>query len=304
MASFLSSLRTTILTTGFAWATAVSVAFATFDMVTSPLSASPTGSCRPAKTILDTARGNPVAIPWHHGQDGAGHHTTRQAADHRAATDERMLEKFRTQGLLPRPGGRPTPESTQRGSTPAETDGWLRHTNADAGAREPPARKICAAMVRSVAGRHAAAAWTANSSAATDSASVMAPEHISATDSLRGAVRVVIQASVASPRRPPTLPGANAQWPSVPESSRAMVIRNRTDHLLVALELQHPRIPEASTAASTRYLPLSSLQTARMLADAESLIITTRRIVRLSTLVRRSKLPAAAVPATEPVQRG
>lgn len=86
----------------------------------------------------------------------------------------------------------------------------------------------------------------------------------------------------------------DAQWRSLPDTSRALVIRNRADEQFLAVEQQHERIVAfCRSAVGLAFLPASEI--ARGQSDIDFFLLSLRRLHRVCQLVRRSALPTGSL---------
>jgi hypothetical protein len=84
------------------------------------------------------------------------------------------------------------------------------------------------------------------------------------------------------------------RWLDVPETARALKIRNQADQQFLAVEQQHRRIVDGCRGVYTLGIANSHRDDrVRLTIDVDLFLHCLRRLLRVCELVRRSKLPTA-----------
>lgn len=88
----------------------------------------------------------------------------------------------------------------------------------------------------------------------------------------------------------------NTAWRSLPACSRALIIRSKADHHMLAIERQHTRIQEYGREVfNVGLLNLPTGGSTYGLIDADFFLLSVRRLRRVCDLARRSALPTASL---------
>ncbi len=83
-------------------------------------------------------------------------------------------------------------------------------------------------------------------------------------------------------------------WLDVPDTGRALIIRNRADEQFLAVEQQHDRIVSGCRSIHAVGMPQTWREDrVRLLIDVNLFMICLRQLLRVCQLVRRSRLPTA-----------
>ena len=87
------------------------------------------------------------------------------------------------------------------------------------------------------------------------------------------------------------------EWREVPDTYRALVIRNRADAQFLAIEQQNARLVTycQTMKAAGGLLAISSADRSRGLSDMDFFLLSIRRFHRVGELIRRSQLPTASL---------
>ena len=84
-------------------------------------------------------------------------------------------------------------------------------------------------------------------------------------------------------------------WRSLPDCTRALVVRGSVDHQMIAIERQHERIQEYGREVfEVGLLSLPRGGNMRGLVDTDFFLTSVRRLRRACVMARKSALPAAA----------